>query len=345
LLNDYTLLGGSFSEGGNLISWAYNNLKLPKIENLNSELLKLQSGSHGISVLPFLLGERALGWSNNSKGIISGLKYSNTSIEILQSFLESISYRLYLVYEMLKDFLDKDVQVIASGGAIKNLPWWIQTTSDVLDKEIYISKDNQDTGKGVAIMMLRALGYVGNFEDIDSDIEEKYSPDKKNHKILLIIAPRHIQRAKKISKINNLNIKIKSKDGLPNSYDNFWISNTYGEMSNLYSLSDIVFVGGSLYPYGGHNPSEPCHYKTKIIMGPHSEKCQDIVREMKDSNALIQLNSNSEDEIINSIEKIIINENFSKSLSIAGSKLAKSWLKIKTNIAYKILKKFPLLVS
>ena len=66
---------------------------------------------------------------------------------------------------------------------------------------------------------------------------------------------------------------------------------------------------------------------------------------MKDSNALIQLNSNSENEIINSIEKIIINENFSKNLSLAGSKLAKSWLKIKTNIAYKILKKFPLLVS
>ena len=46
-----------------------------------------------------------------------------------------------------------------------------------------------------------------------------------------------------------------------------------------------------------------------------------------------------------SLDYIIINENFSKSLSIAGSKLAKSWLKIKTNIAYKILKKFPLLVS
>ena len=80
-------------------------------------------------------------------------------------------------------------------------------------------------------------------------------------------------------------------------------------------------------------------------MGPHSEKCQDVVSEMKDNNALIQLNSNSEDEIINSIEKIIINENFSKSLSSAGSKLAKGWLKIKTNIAHKILKKFPLLVS
>ena len=183
LLDNYTLLGGSFSEGGNLINWAYNNLKLPKLENLSNELFKLKPGTHGISVLPFLLGERALGWSNNSKGIISGLKYSNTSIEILQSFLESISYRLFLVYQMLESFIDDDSEVIASGGAIKNLPWWIQTTSDVLGKEINISKDNQDTGKGVAILILKALGKIIKFEDIDTEIEEKYYPNEKNHKI------------------------------------------------------------------------------------------------------------------------------------------------------------------
>ncbi|MBL06939.1 MAG: hypothetical protein CL773_03660 [Chloroflexi bacterium] len=198
LLNNYTLLGGSFSEGGNLINWAFNNLKLPKIENLNSDLLKLKSGSHGISVLPFLLGERALGWSNNSKGIITGLKYSNTSIEILQSLLESVSYRLFLVYKMLKDFLHDDVQVIASGGAIKNLPWWIQTTSDVLDKEIYISKDNQDTGKGVAILILKALGQIRNFEDISTEIEEKYSPDKKKHKIHKELIDSHLKLYEKM---------------------------------------------------------------------------------------------------------------------------------------------------
>ena len=183
LLDNFTLLGGSFSEGGNLINWANKNLRLPKSENLNNQLLRLEPGAHGISVLPFLLGERALGWSNNSKAIISGLKYSNTSTEILQSFLESISYRLFLVYQLLEKFIDNESEVIASGGAIKNLPWWIQTTSDVLGKEINISKDNQDTGKGVAILILKALGLINNFEDINTEIEAKYYPNQKNHKI------------------------------------------------------------------------------------------------------------------------------------------------------------------
>jgi gluconokinase len=166
-----------------MISWARNNLKLPKIEEFNNELSKLNPGQHGISVLPFLLGERALGWSANSKGTLSGLKYSNTSLEILQAILESISYRFLLVYRMLENFTDTNPEIIASGGAIKNLPWWIQTTADVLGKEINISKDNQDTGRGVAIMILKALGKIRNFDNIETEIVEKFYPNQVNNKI------------------------------------------------------------------------------------------------------------------------------------------------------------------
>ena len=183
LHSKYSLLGGSFSEGGNLINWANSNLKLPEINQLNNELIKLQPGAHGVLSLPFLLGERALGWSNNSKATITGLKYSNTSIEILQSMLESVSYRLFLVYKMLESFVDVETEVIASGGAIKNLPWWIQVTSDVLGHQINISKDNQDTGRGVSILILKALGKIRDFDQIETEIEDKYYPNQKNHKI------------------------------------------------------------------------------------------------------------------------------------------------------------------
>lgn len=198
LQRKYTLLGGSFSEGGNLINWANDNLKLPKVDKLNNELLKLEPGEHGISALPFLLGERALGWSNNSKATLSGLKFSNTSLEILQSILESISYRFFLVYQMLQSFIDNESEIIASGGAIKNLPWWIQTTSDVLGKEINISKDDQDTGRGVALMVLKALGQIRNFDDIGTEIEEKYYPNEKNHKIHMELIGSHLRLYEKM---------------------------------------------------------------------------------------------------------------------------------------------------
>ena len=40
-------------------------------------------------------------------------------------------------------------------------------------------------------------------------------------------------------------------------------------MDSLFEASDIVFLGGSLLPYGGHNPIEPAAYGRPILTGPH----------------------------------------------------------------------------
>ena len=84
-----TLLGGSFSEGGNVIQWALNNLNLPPLENLNRELERLQPTSHGIDVLPFIAGERSTGWSTSATGVIRGITQSTEPILILQAMSES----------------------------------------------------------------------------------------------------------------------------------------------------------------------------------------------------------------------------------------------------------------
>ena len=89
-------------------------------------------------------------------------------------------------------------------------------------------------------------------EDILIKCVNQLNKDVSN--ILLIIAPRHIKRAHEISELNRLNIKLKSKGEFPSIEDNFWISDTYGEMQSLYTLAEIIFVGGSLFPFGGHNP-------------------------------------------------------------------------------------------
>ena len=162
-------------------------------------------------------------------------------------------------------------------------------------------------------------------------------------KVLLIIAPRHIKRSNKISKLNNLKIKIKSKNEFPNMDDEFWISDTYGEMPTLYSLSEIVFVGGSLHPYGGHNPSEACHYNTSIVIGPHTEKCQKVVDQMKNEQAIIQLNSNSIDELTEIFEKILSNNDFKNDFKNASFLLTKEWTNERNKLAQNVVKNFNLI--
>jgi|SRR5450631_1330894 3-deoxy-D-manno-octulosonic-acid transferase len=50
-----------------------------------------------------------------------------------------------------------------------------------------------------------------------------------------------------------------------------------GELSSLYALADIAFVGGSLVPRGGHNIIEPAQHGVPILVGPHTENFRDIV--------------------------------------------------------------------
>ena len=50
-----------------------------------------------------------------------------------------------------------------------------------------------------------------------------------------------------------------------------------GELSALYALADLTFVGGSLVPRGGHNILEPAQYGVAIVVGNHTENFREIV--------------------------------------------------------------------
>ncbi|PYV31151.1 MAG: 3-deoxy-D-manno-octulosonic acid transferase [Acidobacteria bacterium] len=50
---------------------------------------------------------------------------------------------------------------------------------------------------------------------------------------------------------------------------------TIGELAGLFEIADVVFVGGSLVPAGGHNLLEPAFWAKPILFGPHMENFRD----------------------------------------------------------------------
>ena len=82
LRGDRTLLGGAFSEGGNVVEWALNSLNLPPLERLNDALADTVPDAHGLTVLPFIAGERAVGWSTNASGVVNGVRVSTSGLDI-----------------------------------------------------------------------------------------------------------------------------------------------------------------------------------------------------------------------------------------------------------------------
>lgn len=154
----HTLLGGSFSEGGNVFDWALNTLRLPQTDELDHVLQPLPPDGHGLTVLPFLAGERSPGWSTYSTGVITGLRLSTTPVQMLQASLEAVAYRFGMAWDLLAPYAREDAQVVASGGAITQSPYWQQLMADVLQRPVAVSREGDATSRGTAILALHALG-------------------------------------------------------------------------------------------------------------------------------------------------------------------------------------------
>ena len=88
---------------------------------------------------------------------------------------------------------------------------------------------------------------------------------------LLIIAPRHIERSQDITQLVP-HIASRSKGQLPQSEDSYFLADSFGELGSLITAADIVILGGSFTPKGGHNPLEIAALSTPMITGPSQFK-------------------------------------------------------------------------
>ena len=61
-----------------------------------------------------------------------------------------------------------------------------------------------------------------------------------------------------------------------------------GELASLYRVADVVFVGGSLVPAGGHNILEPAAFGKIPIVGPHTENFAEVTSRFAAAGAAIQ---------------------------------------------------------
>jgi 3-deoxy-D-manno-octulosonic-acid transferase len=61
---------------------------------------------------------------------------------------------------------------------------------------------------------------------------------------------------------------------------------TIGELENFYAAADVVFVGGSLVPVGGHNLLEPAALGVATLSGPAQGNAPDIARLLCENGGL-----------------------------------------------------------
>lgn len=130
---------------------------------------------------------------------------------------------------------------------------------------------------------------------------------KKYPDLLLILVPRHPERFNTVKKLisnQNLSYQCRSKNEIPTADTKVVLGDTMGELTQLYALADIAFVGGSLIERGGHNPLEPALHHIPIVMGEHFFNFKVICEQLIAANGLIVCR-NTADNVYFEINKLL----------------------------------------
>src|SRR5579875_3129126 len=154
---EWRVQGGALSAGGNIVNWLETNLRLPPIETLEQKLSIMPPDGHGLTVLPYLAGERSPDWNPKATAAVVGLTLHTDPEAIALAFLEAVAYQFARVYGILKQRLCP-AGVIGSGAGLVRAPIWIQILSDVLGTPVVASRAVEATSRGAAVLALRATG-------------------------------------------------------------------------------------------------------------------------------------------------------------------------------------------
>ena len=103
---------------------------------------------------------------------------------------------------------------------------------------------------------------------------------KRFDNLLLILVPRHPERCDQVAELlsdSRLSWQRRSMlSDQPLSCGDVLLVDTIGEMLKFYQLAQVVFVGGSLVPIGGHNVLEASLLKKAVLFGPYMHNFREI---------------------------------------------------------------------
>ena len=178
------VLGGALSEGGNMLSWLDSILKLPSLADAESLVAALQPDGHGLTVLPFLSGERSLGWHANARMTISGMQAHTSPADLLRAGMESLAYQLNAVFEQVCHTLQMErtsPRMIGSGGALLGSTTLGQVVVDTLGVPISPSLDHEASARGAAMLALEAMGILPDVAQVPAHLKPEVKPDAERH--------------------------------------------------------------------------------------------------------------------------------------------------------------------
>jgi gluconokinase len=175
-LGDGTILGGQLSEGGGILAWASALLGRSRT-SLEREAWSREADGHGLTVLPFVYGERSLGYHDRARGTLTGLHPGTDPAGVYQALVESVAFGFAAVDDRLAEALADRPRVIASGGALARSPLLAQVLADALGREIGVAPSVEASRRGAALLALQGIGTIRDLAAVGKPRTRRVPPD------------------------------------------------------------------------------------------------------------------------------------------------------------------------
>lgn len=140
---------------------------------------------------------------------------------------------------------------------------------------------------------------AGDPDEDDAVISAFQEVAARKPKLLLILAPRRPERFESAAaKLEQAGIRFLHRSRLTGAetlpLPGVLLVDSIGELSGLFGLADVVFMGGSLASRGGHNPLEPASFGRPIIAGPHMENFREIEQDFDRAGGWMRISGTHE---------------------------------------------------
>lgn len=149
--DDRFVLGGAISNGGNLREWFLREFRLPQ----ETSLSRRAAANDTLTILPFLVSERAPTWPEDLRGTIVGLTPTSQARDLLRAGTTASFYRLAAILDQLQP--TAAAEIIVSGGVLHS-PASLAILADCLGRDIRICRELESSLRGAAVYALEQIG-------------------------------------------------------------------------------------------------------------------------------------------------------------------------------------------
>lgn len=175
------IIGAAFSDGGHVYAYLTHILQLPQGDDLQKQLAAQAPGEHGMTFLPFLAGERSMGWNPDARAALTGLNLDAQPVEILRCAMEAVALRFALAARSLHQLFPQANQIVASGGALGHSPVWTQIFCDALGQPLTLAAEAEASSRGAALLAMEAAGLISAASDAAARTGQTFQPDPARH--------------------------------------------------------------------------------------------------------------------------------------------------------------------